>query len=243
MRTSDYHDPITPDNAAVLFIDHQTQLMLGCQSMEPQELKNNTLALARIAKIYDLPVVITTTGGGASGPAGPTFSELAAEFPGHEVIDRQTYYNSMQDPTFRAAVERTGRKKLVIGGITTDLCVVFPAITAVADGYDVYVVGDACASWNRRIDDLAIARVRQAGAIVTNVQSLAAELQTNLAARDEAAARRHQTDSFAFYGTFVGPLGLLNDVFMQSPANRRRFGLDDAGAAGAGGAGAAAAER
>jgi glyoxylase-like metal-dependent hydrolase (beta-lactamase superfamily II) len=95
----------------------------------------------------------------------------------------------MQDPTFRAAVERTGRKKLVIGGITTDLCVVFPAITAVADGYDVYVVGDACASWNRRIDDLAIARVRQAGAIVTNVQSLAAELQTNLAARDEAAAR------------------------------------------------------
>ncbi|HYW32476.1 MAG TPA: isochorismatase family protein [Gemmatimonas sp.] len=234
MRTSNYHDPITPDNAVVLFIDYQTQLMLGCQSMEPQELKNNTLALARIAKIYDLPIVITTTGGGASGPAGPTFSELTAEFPGHEIIDRQLYYNSMQDPTFRAAVERTGRKKLIIGGITTDLCVVFPAITAVADGYDVYVVGDACASWTRRIDDLAIARVRQAGAIVTNVQSLAAELQTNLAAQNPSAAQRHQTASFAFYGRFVGPLSLLNDVFMQSPENRKRFGLDDAAPTGTG---------
>jgi len=219
MRTSNFLDKITPDNAAVLFIDYQTQLILGCQSMPPSELKNNTLALARIAKIYNLPVVLTTTGGGAKGPAGGTFSELTKELAGVEAIDRQAFYNSMQDPAFNDAVKKTGRKKLIIGGITTDLCVVFPAITAVAEGYDVYVVADACAAWSKDIHDIAINRIRQAGVIVTNVQSLCAELQSNLTEYDPARATANQPAEIDFYGTFVGPLSLANDQFFSDPNN------------------------
>ncbi len=219
MRTSNFLDKITPDNAAVLFIDYQTQLILGCQSMPPSELKNNTLALARIAKIYKLPVIITTTGGGASGPAGGTFSELTNEFPDVEVIDRQSFYNSMQDPNFNAAVKKTGRQKLIIGGITTDLCVVFPALTAVAEGYDVYVIADACAAWDKDIHDNSLDRLRQGGVIVTNVQSMCAELQTNLTEYDAERAKANQAEEIKFFSTFVGPLSLANDLFFSNPNN------------------------
>jgi len=210
MRTSDYLGKITPDNAAVLFIDYQTQLILGCQSATPQEIKNNTLALARIAKIFDLPVVMTTTGGGAKGASGGTFAELTGEFPDVEQIDRQKFLNSMQDPKFNAAVKATGRQKLIGGGITSDLCVVFPVITAVAEGYDVYVVADACASWRKQIGDIALNRMAQAGAIVTNVQSLCAELQTNLSEYDPKRAKANMHKQMEFYQTFVGPLTLFS---------------------------------
>jgi nicotinamidase-related amidase len=209
MRTSEYLGKITPDNAAVLFIDYQTQLILSCQSMMPQEIKNNTLALARIAKIFDLPVVMTTTGGGAKGPSGGTFAELTEEFPDVEQIDRQQFLNSMQDPKFNAAVKATGKQKLIVGGITSDLCVVFPVITAIAEGYDVYVVADACASWTKQIDDIALNRMSQAGAIVTSVQSLCAELQTNLTEYDPERAKGNMLKQMEFYQTFVGPLTLF----------------------------------
>lgn len=221
MRTSDYLGKITPDNAAVLFIDYQTQLILGCQSAPPQEIMNNTLALARIAKIYELPVVITTTGGGAKSPAGGTISELTKEFPDVETIDRQQYLNSMQDPKFNEAVKATGRKKLIMGGITTDLCVVFPAITAVAEGYDVYVVADACAAWTKEIHQISLDRLTQAGVIVTNVQALCAELQTNLTELDAERAKSKQKDVFNFYGTFVSPLSVAYDNFFARPENRQ----------------------
>jgi nicotinamidase-related amidase len=212
-RTSDYLGRITPDNAAMLLIDYQTQLMLGCQSQDADTLKQNTIAMARLAKIFDLPTVLTTTGGGSEGPAGPTLPELVEMFPEKDIVDRQLYFDSMADPEFRTAVEATGRDKLIIGGITTDLCVVFPALAAVKQGYDVYVVADACASWNEEIDRNAIERIRQGGAIVTNIQSLAAELQNNLAMQDENAAHETQRDLLGFYNDFVGPTRLMNDLF------------------------------
>ncbi len=210
-----YYEKITPQNSAVLLIDYQTQLLLGCQSMDQKKLVNNTVALARIAKMFNLPVVITTTGGGAKGPAGPTLPALTAEFPNVKQIDRQLFFNSMLDPQFVEAVQKTGRKKLIIGGITTDLCVVFPAVTAVGMGYDVFVVGDACASWDKQIDDLAMMRIAQAGAIPVNVQALAAELQSNLAEIDPAAAKANQQNLLKFYGEFVGVTGLINNSFFK----------------------------
>ncbi|MEO6589322.1 MAG: isochorismatase family protein [Pyrinomonadaceae bacterium] len=221
MRTSDYLGKITPDNAAVLLIDYQTQLILGCQSATPEEIKNNTLALAQIARMYELPVVITTTGGGAKSPAGGTISDLTKVFPDVEAIDRQQYLNSMQDPKFNEAVKATGRKKLIMGGITTDLCVVFPAITAVAEGYDVYVVADACAAWTKEIHEISLRRLTQAGVIVTNVQALCAELQTNLTEIDAERAKVKQKDVFNFYGTFVGPLSNAYDNFFSRPENKQ----------------------
>ena len=213
--SSAFYEKITPQNAAVLLIDYQTQLLLGCQSMDQKKLVNNTVALARVAKMFNLPVVLTTTGGAEKGPAGPTLPALTAEFPNVKAIDRQLFFNSMQDPQFVDAVRKTGRKKLIMGGITTDLCVVFPAVTAVGMGYDVYVVGDACASWDKQIDDLAMMRIAQAGAIPINVQSLVAEMQSNLVEIDPAAAKNNQPNLLKFYGEFVGVTGLMNNSFFK----------------------------
>ncbi|WP_052732974.1 isochorismatase family protein [Hymenobacter terrenus] len=214
-RTSDYFGKITPQNTAVLLIDYQTNLLLGCQSMEQKKLINNVLALGTIAKMYNLPVVITTTGGAEKGPAGPTLPALTAMFPDVKQHDRQLFYNSMSDPAFNAAVKATGRKKLIVGGITTDLCVVFPVITAIQQGYDVYVVGDACASWDEQINTLAMTRIVQAGGIPVNVQALVAELQNNLAETDPAAAKANIPKEIAFYGQYVGVTSLLNDTFFK----------------------------
>jgi nicotinamidase-related amidase len=214
-RTSDYFGRIDPDNATVLLIDHQTNLILGCQSMEHTLLKNNTVALAALANIFKLPVILTTTGGGGNGPAGPLFPELLAELPGVPVIDRQQFFNSMDDSRFKAAVEKTGRKKLIIAGITTDLCVMFPAITAVAQGYDVYIVTDACASWDKNIDINSLNRLSQAGCILTNVNGLVAELQNNLTLKDPARAKALQMEEIKFFSRFVGPLGLINGTFFK----------------------------
>jgi nicotinamidase-related amidase len=210
-RHSAFYEWLTPDNAAVLLIDHQLQLIIGCQSMEPKLLINNTLALGQIAKIFNLPVVITTSG--SQGPAGSTIPQLVEMFRGHEIIDRTLYFNSMADPRFANAVKNTGRKKLIVAGITTDLCVVFPAISAVAAGYNVHVVVDACASWDKRIDDAAMMRMSQAGCILTNVQAVAAELQSSLAERDPEAAKQNQGAIFDFYTKYVGPTGMITEYW------------------------------
>jgi nicotinamidase-related amidase len=212
---SDFLGRIDPDNAVLLLIDHQTNLILGCQSMEPILLKNNTVALAAMAKIFKLPIVLTTTGGGGNGPAGPLFPELLAELPGQEVIDRQQFYNSMDDAKFKAAVEKTGRKKLIIAGITSDLCVMFPALTALSQGYDVYIVTDACASWSKEVDIAAINRLSQAGCILTNINGLYAELQNNLTMKDTERAKALQFEGIKFFGRFVGPLSLMNGTFFK----------------------------
>lgn len=210
-KTSDYLGTITRDNAALLLIDHQTSLILGSLSMEPRLLINNTVALANIAKAFKLPVVLSTIGNG--GPSGPMIPELSAEFPGVKPIDRQMYFNAMNDPAFKAAVEKTKRKKLIIAGITTDLCVMFPALTALAEGYDVYIVVDACASWDSRIDTYAFNRLSQAGCILTNVNSLMAELQNNLAVTDPDAAKANINNVLGFYQKFVGPVSLMMGGF------------------------------
>jgi nicotinamidase-related amidase len=212
---SDFLGRIDPDNAVLLLIDHQTNLLLGCQSMDPIILKNNTVALAALAKNFKIPVVLTTTGGGGNGPAGPLFPELVAELPGQEVIDRQQFYNSMDDAKFKAAVEKTGRKKLIIAGITSDLCVMFPSLTALSQGYDVYIVTDACASWSKDVDIAAMNRLSQAGCILTNVNGLYAELQNNLTVKDPERAKALQFESIKFFGRFVSPLSLMNGTFFK----------------------------
>ncbi|MEP6713349.1 MAG: isochorismatase family protein [Ferruginibacter sp.] len=212
-RTSDYLGTITKDNAAVLLIDHQTSLIMAASSMEPKLVINNTVALANIAKIFNLPVVLTTSAG--NGPSGPIIPELTAEFPNQKPIDRLMYFNAMKDPVFKAAVEKTKRKKLIIAGITTDMCVMFPAITAVAEGYDVYIVVDACASWDSRIDMYAFNRLSQAGCILTNVNALVSELQNNLAVDDPGAAKANQKHLMPFYERFVGPVSLMMGTFFK----------------------------
>jgi nicotinamidase-related amidase len=166
---------LTPENTALLLIDHQTGLMPCVQDIDAVNFKNNAIALAKIGKIWKLPVVITQGGGGGKGPNGPIMQEIIAMYPDAEVIDRY-FINSWDEPNFRTAVEQTGRKKLIMAGVTSDVCLAFPAMSAVAAGYDVYAVVDASGCWNWMTEVAAMIRMAQAGVIVTNWVAIAAEL-------------------------------------------------------------------
>lgn len=171
---SSYHEQLTPDNAAMLLIDHQAGLFLGVHSMEQQLLKSNAIALAKVAKVLNLPTVLFTSS--RNGPNGPTIPELVELFPDQEIIDRSPI-NLWNDTKCRTAVEQLGRKKLIMAGITTDVCVTFPAISAVAAGYDVYAVIDASGTWTNTAEMASMLRMMQAGVIPTNWIAIAAELK------------------------------------------------------------------
>lgn len=185
----EYTNPLTPENAAVLFIDNQTNLLLGVQSMDTVLLRNNTEGLAQLAKMFDLPVVLTTTGGGAKGPAGALVPSITDAFPDEEVIDRTEYFNAMSDPRFATAVVETGRKKVILSGLTTDYCLVYPAMTLIAQGYHVYIVTDASGSFTKQNDEAALDRLIQMGATPVNLQSLMGELQNAVAVADPAESK------------------------------------------------------
>lgn len=202
-----FYEELTPDNAAMLLIDHQAGLFLGVQSMNQQVLKNNAVALAKTAKVFSLPTVLFTSS--AKGPNGPTIPEIVELFPGYEIYDRSPI-NLWNDPKCRAAVEQTGRKKLIMAAITTDVCLVFPALSALKAGYDVYAVIDASGTWSQAAELASMLRLTQAGAIVTNWVAIAAELKHD---EDRATTpAMNQTfgehmDLYAFLGDIAAAKG------------------------------------
>ena len=169
-----YFESLTPDNCAILLIDHQAGLFLGVHSIDQQVLKNNAVALAKAAKAMDIPTIITTSS--SVGPNGPTIPEIASLFPGQEIYDRSPI-NLWNDEASREAIKATGKKKLVMAAITTDVCLLFPALSALKEGYDVYAVLDASGTWSEKADLATALRLQQAGAICTNWISVVAELK------------------------------------------------------------------
>jgi nicotinamidase-related amidase len=169
---------ISPENSIILFVDHQSGLLSNVRTVEPTLLKNNVLALSALAKVYNLPVILTTSD--SSGPNGPLLPELVEAFPENEVINR-TLINAWDDESFVAAVKATGRTHLIICGIVTDVCVAFPAISALEDGFSSYAVMDACGTWSDLLENAAMHRMSQAGVVTTNWAAIAAELQRDWA--------------------------------------------------------------
>lgn len=170
-----FYEQLSPDNAAMLLIDHQVGTMsLGITDIDPVNLKNNTLYLAEVAKLFNLPTLLTTSN--PNGPNGPLFAELVQSLPQVPIIDR-VIINAWNDPNFVKAVEQMNRPKLIMAGVTTDVCLAFPAISAVGAGYDVYAVIDASGTWNMTTQQAAIARMTQAGVKCVNTIAVAAELQ------------------------------------------------------------------
>nr|WP_168711034.1 hydrolase [Ningiella ruwaisensis] len=167
---------LTAENCVFLMIDHQSGLFQFLTSVDPLQLKNNILGHAKTAKAFNIPVIMGTSW--PTGPNGPTMPELTALFPDVEIIDRP-YVNFWRDEKSRKAVEATGRKNLVISGLATEVCAAFPAISALRDGYEVYVVIDACADFNELITQVTIQRLASAGAIVTTWVAVLAELAGN----------------------------------------------------------------
>ena len=189
-----YLEPLTPDNAAMLLIDHQTGTMLGVQDIKLSGFRSNVLGLAKTAKVHELPTVLTASY--AEGPNGPLMPELLEMFPDVQPVYRPGPINAWDDPNFVRAVEATGRRKLIMAGVTTDVCLMFPALSALAAGYDVYAVYDASGCWDSMSELASILRLNQAGAITVNAAGLQSDWRKPSA--EGTLATMH--DHLPFYG-------------------------------------------
>ncbi|WP_208952500.1 isochorismatase family protein [Rahnella sp. ChDrAdgB13] len=169
-------EKFTADNAAMLLIDHQVGTMGWAKSMPFEELKRNALMLAKSAAILNMPVVLTSSM--EEYAQGPLVEELKTILPEEfeARIKRLGIVNAMDDENFAAAVKATGRKKLIIAGVTNDVCTVYPALTLVTAGFDVQVVADAGASPTKMADDIALRRMDKNGITLTTTNQLIAEL-------------------------------------------------------------------
>lgn len=172
-----FTDRLTADNAAMLLIDHQTGTMLGVQDIRLDQFRSNVLALAKTAVVHGLPTVLTASY--AEGPNGPLMPELLEMFPNSPVIYRPGPISAWDDPNFVAAVEATGRKKLIMAGVTADVCMMYPALQAIQAGYEVYCVYDASGCWDTMSELVACMRLTQAGAVVCNWAAITADLQAD----------------------------------------------------------------
>lgn len=173
MPASVKYKRLDKDNAAVLLVDHQTGLINLVQDFTPNEFKNNVLALANLAKFFKLPTILTTSF--EEGPNGPIVPELKELFP-KSIIPRPGQINAWDNKDFVKAVKATKKKQLIIAGVVTDVCVAFPALSALEEGYDVYVVVDASGTFNEAVRDAAWHRMAHAGAQLMNWFSVACEL-------------------------------------------------------------------
>ncbi|GLK74521.1 isochorismatase family protein [Ancylobacter dichloromethanicus] len=166
----------TPENAAMLLIDHQEGTISWTHSHDVSGIKENALSLAKIASAVGMPLVLTASmEDQAQGPLLPEFEAIAPEAFASR-IKRAGIVNAMHDENFNHAVRDTGRKKVVVAGITTEVCVVFPVLQLLDEGYEVQVVCDASASFTKIGDDAALRRMEQAGAVITSTAQLISEL-------------------------------------------------------------------
>jgi len=162
------------DNAAVLLVDHQTGLLSLVRDIDPDKFKNNVLALADLARYFKLPTLLTTSF--ENGPNGPLVAELKETFPEAPYIARPGQINAWDNEDFVKAVKATGKQQLIIAGVVTEVCVAFPALSAIAEGFDVFVVTDASGTFNEITRNAAWERMSQAGVQLMTWFGVACEL-------------------------------------------------------------------
>ncbi|WP_374555452.1 isochorismatase family protein [Aquitalea pelogenes] len=164
---------LSRDNAVVLLVDHQVGLISGVRDIPLGDLKHNVVALAKAARTLGVPVIVTATM--PDGMWGPTMPELTAALPGVKVISR-TMINAWDDPNVRAAIEQTGRKQIIVAGVSLEICASFPALSAKAAGYDSRVVLDASGTYNEAKRTAGLQRLLGAGIPVTDYATAAVEM-------------------------------------------------------------------
>lgn len=173
---------LTPLNSQLIFIDHQPQMAFGVQSIDRQTLKNNTVALAKAARIFDVPTTITTVE--TESFSGHTYPELLAVFPETPLLER-TSMNSWDDQKVRDALASHGRKKVIVSGLWTEVCNNMFAFSAMAEGgYEIYMVADASGGTSTEAHDYAMQRMVQAGVVPMTWQQVLLEWQRDWARRD-----------------------------------------------------------
>lgn len=156
------YNRLNKDDVAVLFVDHQAGLLSLVRDFTPDEFKNNVLALADIAKFFNIPTILTTSF--EDGPNGPLVPEIKEMFPDAPYFARPGQINAWDNADFVKAVKATGKKQLLIAGVVTEVCVAFPALSALEEDFEVFVVTDASGTFNPITRDAAWDRMSQAGA-------------------------------------------------------------------------------
>jgi nicotinamidase-related amidase len=171
---------LTPDNCVVAVIDLQPQMLFGVSNFDRQTVINNNVMLSKAARVFDVPVVLSTVETKAF--SGQIWPQIQAIFPTQAPIERSTM-NSWDDANFVAAIKASERKKIVLSGLWTETCVALPTIQAIHDGYEVYVVEDCCGDVSQLSHENAMKRVIQAGAKPVTALSVMLEWQRDWAAR------------------------------------------------------------
>lgn len=177
-KSFEVHSLLTPDNCTLLLIDFQPQMAFSVRSIDGESLINNAVGLAKAAKTFKVPTILTTVA--EKTFSGPTFPQLTAVLSGVKPIDRTTM-NCWEDSRVVDEVKRIGRKKLVLAGLWTEACIVFPTIQAIEAGYEVYFVADACGGTSPTAHYTAIERMLQAGAVSMTWLQFLLELQRDWA--------------------------------------------------------------
>lgn len=164
----------TPDNCVFAFIDHQTGLMNLVDDTPTVEYKNYVVGLAKLAKLHNIPSVLTTSA--ETGPNGPLMPEITSLLSNAPLISRPGQINAWENADFVEAIKKTGRKKIVMSGITTDVCVAFAALSAIDAGYEVYVVADASGTMSEQAQLASLMRMQDAGAIIGTWFAISCEM-------------------------------------------------------------------
>ena len=172
------HELLTPDNFTLVLVDYQPQMAFAVHSIDGQTLVNNAVGLAKAAKLFKVPTILTTVA--EKSFSGPMFPQLADVYPGEKPIDRTTM-NLWEDKNVRKAIDKIGRKKILLAGLWTEICIALPTIQALESGYEVYFVADACGDVTTDAHDLAIQRMIQAGAVPMTWLQVMLELQRDWA--------------------------------------------------------------
>jgi nicotinamidase-related amidase len=198
---------IDPNDAAMLLIDHQSGLFQTVKDMEMTVLRNHAIALAKIATLCKMPVI--TTASVPQGPNGPLIPEIHESAPHAKYVARKGQINAWDNPDFVDAVKATGRKTLIIAGTITSVCMAFPAISAVHEGYKVFAVVDASGTYSKMAQEITLARVVQAGVVPMDTAAVASELQQTW----------HRADAQQWadvYGLIFPPYRLLIESYAKA---------------------------
>ena len=173
---------LTPNNCQIIFIDQQPQMAFGVQSIDRQVLKNNVVALAKAARVFNIPTTITTVE--TDSFSGHTYPELLAVFPDHPLLER-TSMNSWDDQKVRDALKKNGQKKVIVSGLWTEVCNNTFAFSAMAEGgYEIYMVADASGGTSKEAHDYSMQRMIQAGVVPVTWQQVMLEWQRDWAHRN-----------------------------------------------------------
>ena len=174
---------LRPEDSILVLIDHQPYQFANLHSHEPTMIINNVVALAKLAKVFKVPTILTSV---IEERGGYLIKGLLDVFPAQKPIDR-TFINTWEDPKVTDIVKKSGRKQLILAGLFTEICVVMPAIQALGEGYDVFVVTDACGGVSVEAHDMAVRRMVQAGVVPINWLAVLGEWQRDWA-REKSAA-------------------------------------------------------